>query len=581
MKSLSKIYILFFLLVLPLGIIAQGNDVSFQAYSTAKQVLLGNYFEVSFVVNNSSGTNFKPPAFKNFKLMSGQNVSSSTNITNGSISRSTTYSYYIQPKKKGKLTIEPASINIGGKTFKTKPIIVEVLESKKGQKSIDNKQEVFIKAEVSDSIVVPGQQVTLDYRVYFSTEVDHYGIVEEPTYDGFFVSTIRRYNGLTEQVVINGKQYHSKIIKRMALYPQQTGTLTIDPMTFRVALPIEGQPSRKNVFSLIRPTRSEIINTNPLDIQVKSLPRPIPESFSGAVGNHYMATAILDKTEASTDEAITLKLTITGNGDIKRVTAPKLVVSDTFEVYDPNLIEEDKGENYGELYGKKTFEYLILPKVPGQYSLRPEFSYYNPDSSKFIIDYPATFQVNIRQGKHNANVNVKPVEPKKVERDIRYIKTQIRTQKKSHFVGTFGFWLLVSLPFMILIGASLYKYWLSTRPEIDPIAEKSRKAKKVAKQKLAIAEKYLKEGNHRSFYDETSKALLGYVIDKFNIPGSELSKNNVQEKLIQSGANQEHISRFMELIQTCEKAVFAFGTNADASKTYQEAIDVITDIGIG
>lgn len=577
MKAIFRTYLPFLFFLLPFALIAQG-DVDFVGKANAKQVIMGNHFQVSFTLYNARGKDFRAPTFKNFKRLSGLNTSSQSSNMNGRWETATTYSVFLQPKKAGKLTIGSAQIVVDGKKYKTEPFKVEVLEANQTPKSAANEQEqIFIRAEVNTNQAVPGQQIILDYKVYTAVDVDHYSIVEEPTFSGFFTSIIRRFDGTQIKEVINGVQYSSKILKRIALYPQQTGKVTIDPVKFRVAVPIGGSGANTRPFTLIRPTDSYTLVSNSTEIDVKPLPSPIPVSFSGAVG-HYKASVALDKTAATTDDAITIRFTVTGDGDIKRVTAPKLVLSDTFEVYDPNVVDEQQNERNGELYGTKTFEYLILPKIPGTYSISPEFSYYDPDSTKFVINHPNTYVVNVMKGQYNANVNVKPVVAEKPKEEIRYIKTAVQVQKKSDFAGSPLFWLLTCFPFLALAGGIAYKYFQANKPEVDWVAEKSKKAQKVAKQRLSVASKYLKEGNNRAFYDETSKVLLGYASDKFNIPGSELTKNNVQGKLEKSGAKAEHIGRFMNLLKTCEKAVFAFGTDGDAEKVYKDAVSVIVDI---
>lgn len=576
MSIILKTYVPLLLFLLPFTLVAQ--EVSFTGSANAKQIIMGNHFQVSFTLRNANGKNFSPPPFKNFKKLSGTNTSSQSSNINGHWETSTTYSFFLQPKKSGKLNIGSAQIVVDGKKYKTEPFKVEVLEESKANKDPKNEQEqIFIRAEVNTTEAVPGQQIILDYKVYTAVNVDHYSIIEEPDYSGFFTSIIRRFNGVQMKEVVNGVQYSTKILKRIALYPQQTGKAVIDPIKFRVAIPINGNSGNQRPFSLIRPTETYILESNSTEINVAPLPNPIPSSFSGAVG-HYKAAAAIDKTAATTDDAITLRFTVAGDGDIKRVTAPKLMLSDTFEVYDPNVIDEQQNERNGELYGKKTFEYLILPKIPGTYTISPEFSYYDPDSTKFVITNPNTYVINVMKGQYNANVNVKPAVVEKPKEEIKYIKTAVKVQQKSDFAGSPLFWGLTLLPFLALAGGIAYRYYLANKPEVDLVAEKSKKAQKVAKQRLSVAEKYLKEGNNRAFYDETSKVLLGYACDKFNIPGSELTKNNVQEKLEQSGAKSEHISRFMELLKTCEKAIFAFGTDGDASKIYKDAMNVIVDI---
>ncbi len=570
------VFNILFICLLPICLLGQG-DVSFVGKSNAKQVTMGNHFQVMFTLNNANGTDFKPPAFQHFKRISGQNVSSQSSNYNGQWQTAVTYSFFLQPKKLGKYQVGAASIKVDGKTYKTKPFLVEVVQGR-ANNQINAEEKIFVRAEVNTTEVVPGEQIILDYKVYTAIDVEHYNIVEEPSYSGFYTSQIRRFDAARMNEVVNGVQYTTQILKRIALYPQQTGSTTIEPMRFRVAIPLSnGRQSTNNIYSLIRPTETFILTSNSVDITVNPLPSPVPDSYSGAVGR-YEATASLDKLAATTDDAITLRFTVTGDGDIQRVTAPNLILSDSFEVYDPNVVDEQQLERNGELYGIKAFEYLILPKVPGTFNISPEFSYYDPDSSKFVITYPNNYVVNVMKGQYNTNVNVKPEVQERPKEEIRYIKTAARTHHRSDFVGSALFWGLLVFPFLLLGLAVLYKYIKANQPEVDWVAEKSKRAQKVAKQRLANAEKYLKAGDNRSFYDETSKVLLGYASDKFNIPRSELSKNNVKEKLTLSGAQSDHIDRFMALLKTCEKAIFAFGVEGDAQKTYNEAVSVISDI---
>jgi hypothetical protein len=580
MRHILKTYSILLLLALPALALAQ-DRISFTAMADAKQMVLNDYLGVSFVLRNANGTDLQLPKLKAFKVISGPNTSSSTTNINGQWERTITYTYYFEPLRKGKHTIGAATIKVDKKTYRTKPFTVEVLP--KANNTVSEDKKLFLKAEVNTTEAVPGQAVVLDYKAYFAVDVDHFNIAEEPDYSGFFVSDIRRFNAQIVKEVIDGVPYRTRIIKRLVLYPQQVGQLTVGPMSIRMAVPMgeAKAPDPRDPFSFLssrtRPTRQYIVTSEPVQINVRSLPDPIPNTFSGAVGK-YTATSSTDRTYADTDGAVTLQLTLAGNGDIKRVTAPELILSDTFEVYEPKLADERQGEQDGELFGTKTFNYLLLPKYPGVYNIKPSISYYQPDSSKFVTLTTGSHTVHVKKGKHSSNLNVNTVEVEKPKREIRGIKVVSSTKEKKKFLGSPLFWILLGSPLLLWGGGWLWQFIQARRPEVDPIEEKSKKAQKVAKEKLAQAKKFLKAGDERAFFDETSKALIGYVSDKYNIPGSELTKRNVQGKLEASGANKAHISRFMELLNTCEVAVFAYAKTNAAADTYQAAASVIVDI---
>lgn len=553
------------------------NLVSFQAKTNAKQVILGDHFQVFFTVNHSKASHFSPPPFIHFEQLSGINRSSSTRVMNGKASVQVTYSYFLKPKKVGTIEIGKASIEIDGKKFFTSPISIEVLKSNPEKGAVPKEKKIFVKAELNTSEVVSGQPIILDYKVYTTIPVEHYSIVNEPSYEGFLAIKIRRFNAIATKEVINGVAYTSKIIQRIALYPQQTGKHNINPMRFRVAVPDPKKSGHHQPFGFMKPTQTLFIASNALEIDVKPLPSPAPNSFSGAVGK-YTANAAIDKATATTDDAITLQLRVDGDGDIKRVTAPNLVLSDTFEVYDPNVISENQTEQNGKLRGTKIFEYLILPKYAGKYTITPQFSYFDTDSLQFVTLSPNTFEVEITKGQYNTNVNQKPVVTKEEKAEIHGIQTNWNVISRSHFVGSPLFWGLLAVPILAFIAAIGYKNYLKHKPEVDIVALKKDKAQKVAKQRLSKAETFLNQGNNRSFYDEVSKSLLGYASDKFNILGSELKKTNVEQHLHSSGAKKEHISEFISLLQTCERAVYAPSGQGDAHAVYEKALSVITEI---
>ncbi|MGB1218003.1 MAG: BatD family protein, partial [Saprospiraceae bacterium] len=351
----------------------------------------------------------------------------------------------------GKFKIGKAAIKVSGKTYETEPLSVEVVAGK-AQEEIEEDEKIFFKAEMDKDSAVVGEPVIVDYVVYFAINIDRFNIVEEPSFEGFYATMLRNYDGSTYKTVINGIQYGRRIIRRYIVYPQTPGEVTVDPFTLRVSVPLSRNAGPRDPFAMLRPTESFIIDSNPVEVEVSPLPSPVPPSFTNAIGK-YNATAILDKTNLTTDDAITMTLNIYGEGDIKRVTAPNLILSDSFEVYEPSLKAEDANEKNGKPYGKKTYEYLILPKAVGQFTIAPEFSYYDVDSSKFVTATTATYKVNIRKGVNPIRTNVKPIEETVVQQEIHSIKTSYTLGKKKTFAGSGLFYILMFLPFFLLAGA--------------------------------------------------------------------------------------------------------------------------------
>ncbi len=573
MNFLKHISLLFLLLTICIVGFAQ---VSFVASTDAKQVVENGYFQVTYTLNNARGGNFKAPSFKKFKVLNGPSRSMSTTIINGNATQKVSYSYSLQPNKVGKFTLAPATISVNGKTLKSNALLIDVIKASEASKNASEEQQLFVKAEIDTNLVYVGQQLVVDYKLYTTVNIENYDIAFEPEYQGFFARDIRRFDSRQVREVVDGVQYITKVLKRIALFPQQTGLQTIAPMTVRLGV-ITGN-KRPNSFFFSNQIKPVNVQTNPLDINVKSLPTPVPPSFSGAVGKYAM-NSFVDKTNITTDDAIAIKLTIQGNGDIKRLQPPNLNFPSVFEVYEPKVLDEVSQESGGTLKGQKTIEYLAIPKQKGQYQLNPSFTYFDTDSAKFITLVPNVFNLNIRQGKGTPTTQL-PVTPKEVNKDIRYIKTATSFNSKgTPFPKTGLFYGLLLLPFLVLGGAYAYKRLLAKNGNIDIALLKSKRAQKVAEKRLAIANEFLKANKSRDFYDEVSRALLGYVCDKLSIPLSELTKDNVRQKLQSLKVQEQHITNYMSIIKITEMALFAgMDNSASMQETYQKSVKVISEI---
>ncbi len=574
MNFLKHIPLVFFFIAICTMSIAQ---VSFVASTDAKQVIENGYFQVTYTLNNARGGNFEAPSFKNFKVLNGPNRSMSTTIINGNTTQKVSYSYSLQPKKVGKFRIAPATISVNGKTIKSNALLIDVIKASAASKNATEEQQLFVKAEIDTNLVYVGQQLVIDYKLYTTVNIENYDIAFEPEYQGFFARDIRRFDSRAVREVVDGIQYTTKVLKRIALFPQQTGLQTIAPMTVRLGV-ITGN-KRPNSFFFSNQIKPVNVQTNPLDINVKSLPMPVPPSFSGAVGK-YAVNSFIDKTNLTTDDAIAVKLTIQGNGDIKRLQPPSLNFPGVFEVYEPKVLDEISQESGGKLIGQKTIEYLAIPKQKGQYQLNPSFTYFDTDSAKFITLVPNVFNLNIRQGKGTPTSQLPVGSEVVINKDIRYIKSNTSFNSKgTPFPKTGLFYGLLLFPFLVLSGAFIYKQLLAKNGNIDIALLKKNRAQKVATKRLETANEFLKANKSRDFYDEISRALLGYVCDKLSIPLSELTKDNVRQKLQSLQVQEQHITDYMAIIKITEMALFAgMDNSASMQETYQKSVKVISEI---
>lgn len=580
-RKLVKLKILkltaLFLLLFPWAGKAQDN-ISFEAFTDAKQVVLNGYFEVTFILKNANGTEFTPPPFKDFTVLAGPGTMSSTSIINGAITREMGYTYTLQPQKPGKFTIGSASVRANGKKIESAPVSIEVVKGAAGTAGQASGEEaVFVRLEVNKTDLFIGEQLLLDFKLYTSVPIDGYDIREEPEYQGFYAQELKRFDSRTLREVINGKQFTTKVLRRIALFPQQTGTMNISPARIQLAIVEEND---RTGFFFNRSVRPVFFTTNSLEINVSALPPGSPQDFSGAVGN-YDFQASIDQKQLSTDDAFTVKLFITGDGDVKRIQPPVLLLSDSFEVYSPRVISDTLLEEQGALLGKKMFEYLVLPSYPGDFLLTPSFTYFDNEQKKYVTKRSDTFDIKIRQGsdKHSP-ADGDPARRAAAKEDIHFIKTNTTLkQRQSPLISNPVFLGLSGFPLIVLVGVLFFRKKQKSKDETDYTLLKKKLASKEAQKRLAIAHQLLQNGNHRAFYDEISKASLGYVCDKLEIPLSQLTKENVREKLLSLNVSDALISDFIHLLEQCEMALFAgIKTNDEMQVNFEKALSVIANI---
>lgn len=568
-------YSLVFLLLLSCTTLQAQNNAAFVATTDARQVVTNGYLEVSFTLKNVKGTNFQPPDFSGFSVISGPARSSSTTIINGQMSQELSYVYTLQPQRTGRLTIGRATILVGNNRMSTEPITVEVVEGTADPGSSD--EEVFIKAEVNTTEAWVGQQIVLDYKLYTTIQIENYNIVDESDYQGFYAQDIRRYDSRLVREVVNGVQYVTKVIKRVALFPQRAGQLTIDPLNVQLGALAEGQ--RRGGFFFNRQLRRIPALTEVLNISVRPLPEDAPASFTGAVGN-FEVNSQINRKSFSTDDAISIQLMIKGDGDAKRIQPPNQSFPDVFEVYDPKTLRENTYESQGILAGEKEIEYLLVPTEPGKYDLQPEFSWFDPDSAVYRTYLSPPFRIAVSQGSQRADNPIVSGRDTETAADIRFIKNETSVyQSGSGFFGTPGFWILTILPFVVVGGAAFWRRANQQKSALDPAVIRHRKARKVALKRLETAKSHLQSGDSRAFYNEIEHAMDGYVCDKLRIPQSELSREVVQQRLESLQVEASRIERFLKIKQNCEVALYAGKDNSEAmQETYDQTVSLIADI---
>lgn len=593
---------------------AFSQSIEFTA-SSKSSVQVGEQFRVVFSVNQQAES-FSGPDFSGFRVLSGPNQSTnqSYQFINGKVSQSfqITYTYYVQAAKEGSYTIPPARVTVDGKSFESNSLSISVTQGSapapsgtqtqpqrqaSGNQGTVNKDDVFIRAVVDKSRVYQGEQAIITYKIYTTVPVSQYQVSKLSSFPGFWYKNLMDDNEPLKQYteVVNGKEYVVADLRKIALYAQRSGEIRIEPMEVEclVQVRVERARSRDPFFDSFfndpffnRNYQNVQMNlqSNAVSIDVRPLPSEgKPVSFSGAVGN-FSLSADIDRTELKTNEPITLKISITGKGNIELIDPPQIIFPPDFETYDPK-ITSNLTRNAAGISGTRTFEYLVIPRNPGEFQIRPvDFSYFDPARQAYQTLTTPLYSINVLKGEDDhAAVSYSGVSQKNIQfigSDIRHIKTGQISLRPVHsmLVGSATFILWMAVPLVLFLVA--YLLWMAERKRRGNVAlVRNRKANKVALKNLKRAREFLTQNLSTAFFEEISRALWGYISNKFNIPLADLSIDTVHQRLAGKSVGSEQVRDFISVLERCEYARFAPGDKSGRmQEIYDDALAVISRI---
>ena len=598
--------LIFLLLLVIAALPMQAKNGATLTADAPEVVVSGDQFRLTFTVNTQKVKDFLAPSIKGFDVLMGPTRSqqSSTQIINGKVSSSSsiTYTYILMAGKEGTYTIPAASIEVDGEKVFSNALTIKVLppdqtagnsqanqggggsSSSRGQiaGSRITDKDLFITATASKTTVYEQEAILLTYKVY--TSVNLRQLMEDmPDMKGFQMQEIQ----LPQQKQYsmehyNGRNYNTIIWRQYVLFPQQTGKLEIPAVTFDgvVAQQTISDDPFDAFFNgggyievkkkIVAP--KVVINVKPLPVK--------PANFSGGVGEFTMTSSINAK-EVKTNDAVTIKLTIKGAGNMKLITSPEVKFPEDFEVYDPKVTNNFDVSRAG-LSGTQTIEYLAVPRHAGNFTIPPvEFVYFDLKSQSYKTLKTEAYDLKVEKGKGNADQVIADFTNKEnvkvLGQDVRFIKLgdTTLTPKGEVFFGTMGYWLGYLIPFSVFVA--LVVFFRKQAAENANVAKvKTKKANKVATKRMKLAGKLLAENKKNEFYDEVLKALWGYISDKLSIPVSQLSKDNIEAELTKHGVAEDVTKTFINALNECEFARYAPGDENEAmDKVYATSVDAI------
>lgn len=594
--------LLFFLFASAINSFAQ----RFTATVETNQIPQNYSFEITYTVENGNLQKFMPPSFDGFEV-GGPAQSTNVSIINGRVSKSVSYTYTLQPRKQGDFVIAPATAIINGNEMKSNSVSIKVTAPAKQQQQqaqqyndpfdffrqrqrqhVDEEdirkmveKNMFVRVIPSKTSLYQGDQLSLSYKLYFRIQYQSLQATKNPSYNGFLSEDYKlpEINPNTEPPieVYEGKKYYVQEFKRVSLFPTKSGKIAIDPIELQGSVLVEvPDPDFGGFFNTLQPYDYSF-KSNAITLDIKSLPeKNKPATFSGAVGK-FAFSAEYDKTKCNVGEPIQLKLSYNGTGNLKLITPPKLTFPEEFEAYEPK-IKDDYTNNGSVVTGSKTFQYTLVPQDGGIYKLpQYEFAYFDVDKSDYVkFTLPET-EIEV-SGKAKISQNVVNFFKREKEDKPKSIYG-IRTQyvNSTSFVGSNKFWALTATPLLLLfIGFIFRKREYSDN---DLLLMRRKKANKIALRRMALAKKLLQQKNENGFYNEVIRALWEYLSDKLFIPQSDLSKDNIADKLQEKNVAEEKIESLRNTLDTCEQALFSpIGKQHAMQETYNKAINLIIDL---
>jgi len=564
------------------------QEVSFDAKVSKKQLGINERLRVDFTMN-TDGDNFEPPSFENFTVVGGPSQSINNSWINGVRSFSKSYSYFLAPKKRGEFTIGQATIEIDGKTYKTLPVKITVTAAIDKPKDPNDpnyiaSEKIHLVAEISNGNPYLNEAITVVYKLYVAqnTGVRNWREIDSPRYNDFWSQNIDVKGIDIKQGTYNGEDYRYVVLRKTVLYPQKTGKLTIEPLSLDIT--VEVPSNRRDVFgrsfmSTVNRTvasRNRVINVKPLPENGK------PENFSGAVGS-FDFKVTTNKESLKATEALELKVSVSGKGNLKLFRLPKPTLPSALEVYEPEHSEKVNTRTSG-MQGTISDSYTVVPNFQGSYPIpNVSFSYFDLKTKQYKTLTSERLIIEVNEGPQSAGstnntpgVLTENIIPANLN-SFSSFKTSTKFQPiiSEPFFNSNLFWFLLLGPFL-LIPFIMFVVKRRTTRALDVTGNKIRKTNRLARKYLSNAKKSL--GQKEQFYNALERALHNYLKSKLRLETSEFNKEKIEELLGNKNINSATLEGFISLLTSCELARYTPLSTVDMQNDYKKAAGVINDL---
>ena len=593
---MRKFYTIIILLLAVVAAEAQRITVDVPSH-----VEVGEQFQIEYVVNTQHVRGFQPGNMPDgIEILYGPSTSSQSSfqIVNGhtSSSSSMTITYVARATKRGTFTLPSAQANVGGHVVSSQHARIVAVGGSRASSSggsANNEDEemesrhrspstgrladdLFIRVTANKKHVHEQEPILLTYKVYTLldlTQLDG----KMPDTKGFHTQEVKLPQQKTfHKETVNGRTYNCVTWSQYVMYPQMTGQLEIPSITFHG---IVMEEARDPISFITGGGYQEVrrdIKAPGMKIQVDPLPAK-PAGFSGGVG-HMNISAQLNKTDVKAGDPINLRLVVSGVGNLKLVKQPDVVFPADFDKYDAKVTDKTSLTANG-VEGNMVYDILAVPRKEGTYTIAPVvFTYYDTHTNSYKTLRTQSFTVNVAKG--DGTVGTVSDYTAVKDEDIHGIMEGKITRRSvsEFFYGSVGYWIIVAL-LVAAIAVVLFMFRRTAIERADIARLRGKNANKVATRRLRKASSLMKKNSPDEFYDEVLRALWGYVGDKLNMPATELSRDNISERLASHGVDDATIDKFIGALDECEYMRYAPGdARGNMNRTFEAAMTAITDI---
>lgn len=557
-----------------LGLPVPGRAQTARAYLSQNEVPLNREFVLSVEVSGAQSLDQDPvlPDVSPFAAFLGSSTSSAMQVLNGRTSMSLTVRHRFQATAEGTFEIGPVSVRAGGRNLRTDPLTIRIIDGpatstqsrRPGADGTVVPEDLFVTATASEPRVYVDEAIVVEYRILTRVDVEGYNIARQPVTTGFWVEELGDPQRQVEQVVHDGLQYASAVVRRVALFPTTAGTKILEPLALEAQVRVQRRSRSPfgDVFgsSLFGSRVPVVVGSNPVEIEVLPLPAGQPDSFTGLVGRLEVSASV-DRTDAETNDALTFRLAVSGTGNMRTLPEPELGFPSDVEVYPPDVTERVEPTEDG-VRGSKIFDYVIVPRAPGRVTIPAvELAYFDVDAGTYavaasdpitlaVVGDPVTAPAG-PSGRLRAGIDLE-------RQDIRFIRIAMPgfSPVGGSLVGTLGFWAIVLVPMIAVAGAVAARRH-QDRLTGDVAYARRRRASRLAKQRLARAESLCSPDRHQAFHAEVGRALQGFLGDKLNVAEAGLIRDEIRARLTSRGVAEDVIDVYLGCLEDCDRQRFA------------------------